>query len=66
LFVWAKPSGIASAGVYKRHIVSKIYLSPRNNFGSNGEGYIRFALCERRKIQEAIDRFFASPDKGGI
>ena len=27
-------------------------------FGSNGEGYIRFALCvQEAKVQEAIDRF---------
>jgi aspartate/methionine/tyrosine aminotransferase len=62
LFVWAKlPSGIASAEAFINDILyQNIYLSPRNNFGSNGEGYIRFALCKRKKIQEAIDRFCLS------
>jgi aspartate/methionine/tyrosine aminotransferase len=49
-----------SANVYD---IKSIYLSPRNNFGSNGEGYIRFALCVRKKIQEAIDRFCLSLSK---
>jgi aspartate/methionine/tyrosine aminotransferase len=67
LFVWAKPSGIASAEAFINDILYQkhLFITPGTIFGSNGEGYIRFALCERRKIQEAIDRFFASPDKGG-
>jgi LL-diaminopimelate aminotransferase len=61
LFVWAKlPAGVASAEdfidkiLYEKHI----FITPGTIFGSNGEGYIRFALCvKEEKIQEAIDRF---------
>jgi LL-diaminopimelate aminotransferase len=61
LFVWAKlPEGIASAEdfidqiLYEKHI----FITPGTIFGSNGEGYIRFALCvKEEKIQEAIERF---------
>jgi LL-diaminopimelate aminotransferase len=61
LFVWAKlPEGIASAEdfidkiLYEKHI----FITPGTIFGSNGEGYIRFALCvKEEKVQEAIDRF---------
>lgn len=61
LFVWAKlPAGVQSAEdfidkiLYEKHI----FITPGTIFGSNGEGYIRFALCvKEEKIQEAIDRF---------
>jgi LL-diaminopimelate aminotransferase len=61
LFVWAKlPMGIASAEdfidkiLYEKHI----FITPGTIFGSNGEGYIRFALCvKEEKVQEAINRF---------
>jgi aspartate/methionine/tyrosine aminotransferase len=61
LFVWAKlPEGITSAEkfideiLYEKHI----FITPGTIFGSNGEGYIRFALCvKEEKVQEAIDRF---------
>jgi aspartate/methionine/tyrosine aminotransferase len=61
LFVWAKlPAGISSAEqfidqiLYEKHI----FITPGTIFGSNGEGYIRFALCvKEEKVQEAIDRF---------
>ncbi len=61
LFVWAKlPKGITSAEkfideiLYKKHI----FITPGTIFGSNGEGYIRFALCVKEaKIEEAISRF---------
>ncbi len=61
LFVWAKlPAGITSAEkfideiLYEKHI----FITPGTIFGSNGEGYIRLALCvKEEKIQEAIDRF---------
>jgi len=61
LFVWAKlPNGIVSAEdfindiLYQKHL----FITPGTIFGSNGEGYIRFALCvKEEKIQEAIDRF---------
>ena len=61
LFVWAKlPDGIASAEEFIDKILYEkyIFITPGTIFGSNGEGYIRFALCvEESKIQEAIDRF---------
>jgi aspartate/methionine/tyrosine aminotransferase len=61
LFVWAKlPEGVKSAEdfidqiLYEKHI----FITPGTIFGSNGEGYIRFALCvKEEKVQEAIDRF---------
>ncbi|PWA07990.1 pyridoxal phosphate-dependent aminotransferase [Flavobacterium laiguense] len=61
LFVWAKlPAGVVSAEdfidkiLYEKHI----FITPGTIFGSNGEGYIRFALCvKEEKVQEAIDRF---------
>jgi aspartate/methionine/tyrosine aminotransferase len=61
LFVWAKlPAGVNSAEqfidqiLYEKHI----FITPGTIFGSNGEGYIRFALCvKEEKVQEAIDRF---------
>lgn len=61
LFVWAKlPEGITSSEdfidkiLYDKHI----FITPGTIFGSNGEGYIRFALCvKEEKIQEAISRF---------
>lgn len=61
LFVWAKlPEGIISAEkfidqiLYEKHI----FITPGTIFGSNGEGYIRFALCvKEEKVQEAINRF---------
>ena len=61
LFVWAKlPAGVTSAEdfindiLYQKHV----FITPGTIFGSNGEGYIRFALCvKEEKIQEAFDRF---------
>jgi LL-diaminopimelate aminotransferase len=61
LFVWAKlPEGITSAEKFIDEILyeKSIFITPGTIFGSNGEGYIRFALCvKEEKIQEAIDRF---------
>ncbi|MBX9886456.1 MAG: aminotransferase class I/II-fold pyridoxal phosphate-dependent enzyme [Flavobacteriaceae bacterium] len=61
LFVWAKlPEGIASAEAFINDILYQkhLFITPGTIFGSNGEGYIRFALCvKEEKIQEAIDRF---------
>ena len=61
LFVWAKlPKGITSAEKFIDEILyeKSIFITPGTIFGSNGEGYIRFALCvKEEKIQEAIDRF---------
>lgn len=61
LFVWAKlPEGITSAEKFIDEILyeKSIFITPGTIFGSNGEGYIRFALCVKEEIvQEAIDRF---------
>jgi LL-diaminopimelate aminotransferase len=60
LFVWAKlPATITSAEVFIDKILYEkhIFITPGTIFGSNGEGYIRFALCVKEgKIQEAISR----------
>jgi LL-diaminopimelate aminotransferase len=59
LFVWAKlPEGIASSEKFIDQILQEKYLfiAPGTIFGTNGEGYIRFALCVK-EVQEAIDRF---------
>ncbi|SDW97458.1 pyridoxal phosphate-dependent aminotransferase [Flavobacterium degerlachei] len=61
LFVWAKlPEGITSAEKFIDKILHEkhLFIAPGTIFGSNGEGYIRFALCvKEEKVQEAIDRF---------
>jgi aspartate/methionine/tyrosine aminotransferase len=61
LFVWAKlPAGITSSEDFIDKILyeKSIFITPGTIFGSNGEGYIRFALCvKEEKVQEAIDRF---------
>ncbi len=61
LFVWAKlPEGISSAEKFIDEILydKSIFITPGTIFGSNGEGYIRFALCvKEEKIKEAISRF---------
>ena len=61
LFVWAKlPDGITSAEQFIDTILyeKSIFIAPGTIFGSNGEGYIRFALCvKEEKVQEAISRF---------
>lgn len=61
LFIWAKlPEGISSSEAFIDQILHEkyIFITPGTIFGSNGEGYIRFALCvKEEKIQEAISRF---------
>lgn len=61
LFVWAKlPAGIDSAEDFIDKILyeKSIFITPGTIFGSNGEGYVRFALCvKEEKIEEAISRF---------
>ena len=60
LFVWAKlPDGITSAEKFIDTILyeKSIFITPGTIFGSNGEGFIRFALCvKEEKIKEAIGR----------
>jgi hypothetical protein len=55
---------IASAEAFINDILyQSIYLF-KNNFGSNGEGYIRFALCvKEEKYKRPIDFCFVIPTK---
>lgn len=59
LFVWAKlPPHLKSEEftdlLLKEH---SIFIAPGTVFGSNGEGYVRFSLCEEEDvIKEAIAR----------
>lgn len=59
LFVWAKlPSHVKSEEftdlVLKEH---SIFIAPGIIFGSNGEGYVRFSICEQEDIiKEALAR----------
>jgi DNA-binding transcriptional MocR family regulator len=56
LFVWAKLRWVTSAEVFIESCMKSILLR-RNYFGSNGEGYIQFTLCVKKKKLEAISRF---------
>jgi len=59
LFVWAKlPEHVKSEEftdlVLKEH---NIFIAPGTVFGSNGEGYVRFSICEQEDvINQAIER----------
>ena len=70
LFVWAKlPVGITFSEEFIDKILHEksIFITPGTIFGSNGEGYIRFALCvKEEKIQEAIDRFSPLTPEGEL
>lgn len=60
LFVWAKlPEGRKSEEFIDELLYKKdLFLTPGTIFGSNGEGYIRFALCVKEiDISMAIKRF---------
>ena len=61
LFIWAKlpQDVISSEGFIDTILIEKnIFITPGTIFGSNGEGYIRFSLCnEEEKIKEALARF---------
>jgi LL-diaminopimelate aminotransferase len=54
------PEGITSSEKFIDQILHEkhLFIAPGTIFGSNGEGYVRFALCvKEEKVQEAIDRF---------
>jgi len=57
LFVWARvPKGSTSEG-FVDHLLHKynIFIAPGFIFGSQGEGYVRFSLCETTEnIERAI------------
>ena len=59
MFVWAKINSIKSSKEYVDHLLyeKKIFIAPGSIFGSNGEGYVRFSLCNTRdNIIKAINR----------
>jgi aspartate/methionine/tyrosine aminotransferase len=41
--------GSTSAQEFIKYYTIKSILSPRNNFGSNGEGYIRFCIVREEE-----------------
>jgi len=52
LFVWAKvPSYIADVKSYINDILkeARVFITPGSIFGSNGEGYVRIALCSTKE-----------------
>ena len=63
MFVWAKlPDGVKSAENFIDNILydKNIFITPGTIFGSNGEGYIRFSLCDTEEnIKNAIQRLQA-------
>ena len=60
LFVWAKlPPQITDTEQFVNDLLyqKNIFITPGTIFGSNGNGYIRFSLCQNEhQIQEAINR----------
>ena len=59
LFVWAKLPLEKKAEEFTDHLLyhHHLFITPGTVFGSNGEGYIRFSLCEEEAIiLEAINR----------
>jgi len=59
LFIWAKlPKGSTSEETTNYLLDKKhIFVTPGNIFGSNGEGYMRFSLCQsEKKLKEVLDR----------
>lgn len=60
LFVWARvPSGYESGYDLSDYILEQtgVFITPGGIFGSNGDGYIRFSLCNDRSVlKEARDR----------
>jgi aspartate/methionine/tyrosine aminotransferase len=59
LFVWKLQKEVyLQKSLLIRFYKRSLFYSTGTIFGSNGEGYIRFALCvKRKKVQEAINRF---------
>jgi len=60
LFVWAKAPGyIADVKDYINEILqeARVFITPGSIFGSNGEGYVRIALCSPvEEIKQARKR----------
>ena len=60
LFVWAKLKDLSVSSeqfIDKMLYDKNLFLAPGNIFGSQGEGYVRFSLCvKRRDIKKAIKR----------
>lgn len=60
MFIWARiPKHYSSAEDFSNDLLNKyrIFITPGNIFGSNGDQYIRVSLCSPvKKINEAINR----------
>ncbi|WP_317193588.1 pyridoxal phosphate-dependent aminotransferase [Marivirga aurantiaca] len=60
MFVWAKaPGHIKNVEEFVNEILqkAKVFISPGQIFGSNGEGYVRVSLCSSRDLlMEAYQR----------
>jgi len=58
-YVWAKVPARYTSAIFAKDLLEKcdIVATPGNGFGTNGEGYIRFALTVDKKVlSEAVKR----------
>lgn len=67
LFVWAKaPIYVSDVKTYINHILkdARVFITPGSIFGSNGEGYVRVALCssieDMKKARKRIESRFVN------
>jgi aspartate/methionine/tyrosine aminotransferase len=59
MFVWAKINSKKNSKEYIDDLLYEngIFIAPGSIFGSNGEGYVRFSLCNSEvNIKKAIER----------
>ena len=59
MFVWAKINSTKNSKEYIDDLLYEkgIFIAPGSIFGSNGEGYVRFSLCNSESnIKKAIER----------
>jgi len=59
MFVWAKINDKITSKEYVDNLLydKNIFIAPGSIFGSNGEGYVRFSLCNSEaNIIKAISR----------
>ena len=70
MFVWAPiPNGFASADDFTFQLLEKtgVIVVPGSSFGSNGEGFVRFALVQpEEKIRQALEVIRSSGIISGI
>jgi len=58
-YVWTRVPPRFTSGTFSQALLEKcdIVATPGNGFGTNGEGYVRFALTvDKRRIKEAVER----------